>query len=125
MKKIEYSQDTIAKVCDMYDRGCTYKEIFDATGLNNPAITKIAKEAGCKARIVRGESPRVCNNRGEAIKPTFRFCPHCGKDVRSDKDILIEQINDIFGMLHCLPEGSRDATRDTLNNAIAYIRRAR
>ena len=49
-------------------------------------------------------------------------CPFCGKDVRSKEDILIEKLNDVLGAITLLPAGERDKSRDTINEAIAYIR---
>lgn len=120
--KTFYTQEQINRVCELYESGTRVSEIASIVGVEQSSVTKIAKRCGLSLRLPRNVQKVVkCSYCGEKLTKGFRFCPYCGKDVRSQEDILIESLKDLIGVISLLPENCRDTARDTINSAIAFI----
>lgn len=121
--KTVYTQEQVDKVCELYESGTKVSEIASIVGVEQSSVTKIAKRCGLSLRLPRKVQKLVkCSYCGEKLTKGFRFCPYCGKDVRTQEDILIEKLKDLLGVISLLPENCRDTARDTINSAISYIK---
>lgn len=103
--------------------------IFEAYNDRSKSVAKIAKEYGIsRTSLVRcvfemGAKPRrekACKKNKEKIGKTCPkchktidvkgalYCCFCGADIRSEKELLIERINNAMRKTMLLPEGARD-----------------
>lgn len=122
MKTI-YTQEQVDKVCELYESGTKVSEIASIAGVEQSSVTKIAKRCGLSLRLPRNVQKLVkCAYCGEKLTKGFRFCPYCGKDVRTRQDVLIEKLKDLLDVISLLPANCKDAARDTINSVISYIR---
>ena len=124
MSTKNYTTEERNNVLEMYKQGIPVIEIHKQVGLATSTITAWVRSSGMNLRHPKKavDIKKTRCSCGELIEPKFRFCPFCGKDVRSKEDILIEKLSDTLGAITLLPVGERDKTRDTINEAIAYIR---
>ena len=122
--KPNYTAEQKKYVLELYEQGVPVIDIHKSVGIATSTITAWVKSSGVALRHPKksNDTKRTRCSCGELIEPKFRFCPFCGKDVRSKEDILIEKLNDVLGAITLLPTGERDKSRDTINEAVADIR---
>lgn len=125
MNKRYLTKEERERCCELYMQGVPVQEIADEFGIAKTTVSNIALTSGLTLRHPKSSSPRKCHNCGEPVKKGFRFCPYCGKDIRSEKEILTEDLKSILGSITLLPDGERDRARNTINKAISYIGGAR
>lgn len=113
------TQEQKKAICEDYkDRSKTVNEIANKYGVSRGDVAHIAVEMGAEPRSTKkygakhkkqGERVRICPKCHKAIDVKgARFCCFCGSDIRSDKECLIERIeNAIPNILH-LPVNMRD-----------------
>lgn len=65
-----------------------------------------------------------CPKCGATGHPTgARFCFKCGADIRTEGDILIEQMTDMYDVINMLPAVQADKLIALINTTTDYIRR--
>lgn len=121
--KQKYTEEQVKQVCELYELGTKVSEISEIVGVETSSVTKIAKRNGLELRLSRTKKSKIkkCHNCGENLLEGFRFCPFCGKDVRTDKEICVENLKSLYGAITLLPEGQRNYARDVINSVIAFI----
>lgn len=115
------SKETKDKVAALYKQGATYDDIVKQTGVARGSIANIVHQYNLPAR--NGSKHKICIC-GETIKSGFRFCPYCGRDVRSEKELMIEKLQGLFDLVSLLPQTSCDEAVNTINSAIGYIQKS-
>ena len=125
------------KICEMYKSGATLKEIQEATGCHASMVEKVVKGAGLEQRRPRRkrekpEEPtkktnveKICPKCRKPVEAHgARFCPWCGSGVRSERQIVAEELERVLGVV-CdmnVPADSKDRACNTLRNAIRLLK---
>ena len=104
-EKIGVSRQTVVNVCHHY-------------GIDLPKRSKKSPEKKTKHQATK-KCP-VCKARNN---PSIaKFCCMCGADIRSEADILIENLNKSMDICcSLLPVNSTELVRDAILGAIKYI----
>lgn len=118
-----YTKKQKEKTIELYAAGVPVAEIAGQTGVSKSSVSRIAVSAGLKLRTPKKKKGQTkkCAFCGATVDSNFRFCPYCGRDVRSEDEIIIEQLHSLYDLLSLLPEGSRDEAQNVINKAVAYI----
>jgi len=89
-------------------------------------ITNIMKRNGIATRRPRKKTAKlVCNHcRREIDLKDISFCPYCGKDIRTEGQLLIEDLKNSLGIIATsqMPSNSKDKIRDSILEAIKWIK---
>jgi tRNA(Ile2) C34 agmatinyltransferase TiaS len=105
-------KETKQGIYDAYVRGDKVVDISAKYGISTSYVKKIAVSMGATPRQkshARETGNKVCPKCRKRIGVNgARFCPFCGTDIRSAKDILIERIDKARECLSMLPEAARD-----------------
>lgn len=120
-----YSEEQKNKAIELYKQGVPVKDIAEQTGMENTAISKYAHAAGCEPRRQSSKRKKYkhCPNCRRTIElGGAKYCPYCATDLRSEKELLTEKTQRLFGMLQPLPSGDKDEARDIINEVIKYIK---
>lgn len=118
--------ETKEKVAEMYrNKSNKVADIARALNISRGQVAAIAREMGCEPRLVRGKGkykicPR-CKRKAE-IKGAL-YCPYCGEDLRTEKELLINKAQILFSMLQPLPSSDKDTARDIINELISYLKK--
>lgn len=111
------------------DKSVKTHDIVAKYHLSGNALTKIITEGGGKLRRPRAalaykHKIHKCPKCGEKIDVVgARFCYNCGCDIRTERDLIIESLKKLRELTETLPCNDRDNFRDTINRAIAFIRK--
>lgn len=121
------SDERKQKICEMYTSGASYKEIKEATGCHSSTVQKVVKESGIMPRRTYTKKPnaeRICRKCRKHISVDgARFCPFCGSDIRSAKQITAEGLRKVLVVI-CdmpMPTSLRDEYANTVRNAIKQL----
>lgn len=132
----EMSKETADGIARMYREGASYEEIRKEFRCSVASITKVANRYALPPRR-RGWSVGVAaeptkKTNVEKICPKCRkpvevhgarFCPWCGSDVRSERQIVAEELKQVLGVI-CdmnVPADSKDRACNTLRNAVRLL----
>lgn len=128
----KYTDEQVQIIVHMYSEGKKLSEISDALGgVDKGTISKIAKRNGCKPRILH-TNPRKKNERTKkcplckTVLPVLaNFCLHCGHDVRSEEQGLINLIENMRGQIYKIPidEKTRKDMDATTRMLLDYLNR--
>lgn len=106
---------------DYNDPKNTVKSISEKYGIARAAVAKIAVELGASPRREklygkrRGVKSKICPKCKRVVDVKgARFCYHCGADVRSEKEILVERNEQLLKIVTYLPANTRDEFRDVI-----------
>jgi rRNA maturation endonuclease Nob1 len=102
------------------------KDIEKKYGVNSSKIADLVEQSGGQLRTCR--RPQLtkvkCPNCHRTIEGKgFKFCPYCGKDIRSEKDLTLEKIAKLFSCCGYLPQNMRDDAQSLIKEIEAYIRK--
>ena len=105
----------------------TCNEIAAKHGVSRQSVSNIAVRAGISLRGSKRSKTehkeRVCAKCKKKIDVEgARFCPYCGSDVRTDNEILAEQLIHLAHLAPLLPESKRDDLVQTVNKAANKIK---
>ena len=119
-----------AIVSDYKNPEIKVQDIYKKYSLNGTTLGKILRENNVSNRC-----PNKTGSRAKTIKKRCskchrtielkgaRFCPYCGADIRSEKDLTIEKANKLFSMCCFLPESQRDEAQNTIRQICDYLSR--
>ena len=105
------------EILELYnDPSVRIKDIAETYGVDPSGVCKIAKNLGAsqrrpqnKRRAAKQLKGKQCPNCKKSIELTgAMFCPYCGTDIRSPKEMLVQRIESAMRVIKYLPEGSRD-----------------
>jgi len=80
----------------MLEEGRGYREIMEACHVTTKTITKV------KAEMQGGA--KICPSCKHESTANARFCWYCGKDIRDERDLLIDKVIALRGLIVHLPE---------------------
>lgn len=125
------------EIARMYEAGSAYTEIQETIGCSPNAIIKVVEDFKLKPRRPgrkreKPEEPtkktnveKICPKCRKPIEVHgARFCPWCGADVRSERQIVAEGLERVLGVA-CdmnVPADSKDRACNTLRNAIRLLK---
>ena len=125
-------EQKIAIYEDYKDRSKTVREIAAKHGIAHIHVTRIAVEMGAEPRLAKSygvkrktHSPteRVCPKCRKAIDVKgARYCPFCGTDIRSKKELLIERIENAMPLIMNLPTNMRDDAQKLFSDVIKELK---
>jgi len=122
------TNETKKEIAALYaDKTNKVHDIADAYHITTAQVAKIAIEMGLPPRrpkAMKENKSRKCPKCHSVIDlKGVKFCPFCGTDMRTERDILIEKLSIAQGVIiRGLPAGDRDDVRDTLNAVVKYLR---
>ena len=126
--KKKVSSGDITRVAELYAAGRTYDEIAQADGVNRGNIPNILRYAGIEfnRRTTKKTNADVrCPKCRKAVDVDgARFCPFCGADIRSERQIVAEELEKVLGVV-CdmnVPAEEKDRACNTLRNAIRLLK---
>lgn len=123
------NQEIRNKIYEQYVKGVPVKEIAAMYDVEYSTVSKTAISLGATPRQIRktyagapvkasGESThkyKVCGNCKKRIElKGAMFCPYCGNDIRSPRDLLIARIASAMTVTKYLPEDMRDTMQKLL-----------
>lgn len=121
------TQETKKEIAELYaDKNNKVVEIAEKFKISNTQVKAIAVEMGVdprqKTHVFKNATVKKCPKCNSRIEiKGAKYCPFCAADIRSEKDILIEQINKLNSTLLLLPAGERDNARDIIMRIRAYL----
>ena len=130
------SKETYDGIIRMYQSGASYDEIRGAFECSDSTIARIAQKHGLthwgnRAFNTAAEPTKktnvekICPKRRKPVEVHgARFCPWCGSDVRSERQIVAEELERVLGVV-CdmnVPADSKDRACNTLRNAIRLLK---
>lgn len=109
-------ETTKAIIFSLKEEGRSINEIAEAVDRTPGTIH------GFLHRAKHGEI-RVCESCGKTIKDVEAvFCPYCGKKILTEKDRVMEQLNDIGKCIGEFPNSFRDRIMANVNEVRKYIK---
>lgn len=125
------------EIAQMYKEGYAYTEIQETIGCSSNAIIKVVEDFKLRPRRPgrKREKPEESTKKTnvEKICPKCckpievhgaKFCPWCGADVRSERQIVAMELERVLGVV-CdmnVPSDSKDRACNTLRNAIRLLK---
>jgi hypothetical protein len=122
MRKPELSMETKQAILEDYNNpNIKAHDVHNKYGISQQVMQRIVLELGGELRRPKSacsskSGNKVCPNCHKKIEiKGARYCPFCATDIRSEKDILREKIDNMLALYTFLPEGTRDNFISTLN----------
>jgi DNA-directed RNA polymerase subunit RPC12/RpoP len=113
-----WDKTTKAIVISLIKEGRSADEIAEAVGSTPGTI----RSFWWRERQKQGEI-RECASCGKTIKDTEAvFCPYCGKKILTEKDRVMEHLNDIGKCIGEFPNSFRDRIMANVNEIRKYIK---
>lgn len=127
--KSKYSEEFKQAVIDRYVAGEEASELGKEFGIHNQTIFNWIADAGVELHSNRKSNKkskqRVCHKCGNTEhNGKAMYCCMCGARLKSDADLLIDEIEYIADMTQFFPASTRDKVIATVNKTIAYIKKA-
>lgn len=121
------SDEVVAEIIKAYvDEKRSVDSIANEFKCAASTITKIMKRNGIATRRPGKKTTKlVCNHcRREIDLKDISFCPYCGKDIRTEEQLLIEDLQNSLGIIATsqVPSNSKDKIRNSLLEAIKWIK---
>ena len=127
MRNVTLTPQQRKEILELYNDGSVgVKEIGESYSINPSTVCRIAKEEGATGRTKTGvtrerksrrTTPTVktcgaCKKKVELVGA--KFCPYCGTDIRSPKEMLIQRVIAFAPKVRYLPENCRDELQNLL-----------
>lgn len=127
MPERKYTDEQKNKIIEMYMQGIPTADISNKMGIPRPSISAIVRKEGVPLRRPKGNKRILkCHNCKQVISISgAKFCPFCGTDIRSEKDLTVEALQNLLYVILALPQGDRDTARDTITKAINLLTKER
>lgn len=135
MKARNLTKEIKAKICAEYqDRSVKANDIRERYGVTSRQFKAIIEEAGIPPRspnlwgIKKAPNGQTTKNvcpkcKRELANKEARFCWYCGSDVRSEKQILVERLEELTKLYDFIPAVDRDKYISTLRDTIEELKK--
>lgn len=111
-----YSQEEKDEILRLHKDGKNAAEIAEAIGRKSAGIYRILRKE-------KNSEIRDCEFCGKTIKDADAvFCPYCGKKILTEKDRVMEHLNDIGKCIGEFPNSFRDRIMANVNEVRKYIK---
>ena len=120
MRRID--EQTKEKVIYMYQDGCSYDEIIEATGCAAGSVANIAAGLPTRKTVNKKKHCDFCG--AEISLKGAKFCPYCGKSVLTKKEKLIADVRSLYQYQSLMNERSRDEYKERVDNIIEQLKKA-
>lgn len=128
MRNVTLTSQQRKEILELYnDSSVGVKAIAEAYSIDPSTVCRIAKQEGASLRNSKiGESRerkpkrttptvKTCGTCKKKVElPGAKFCPYCGTDIRSPKEMLIQHIVAFASKVRHLPENCRDGLQNLL-----------
>ena len=125
----KYTDEQRAQVVQMYLEGKSVSEIASEAGIPSGSMSGILRAAGVKQgrytprneRIVQKEVKKchLCHSQNEEY---FNFCWNCGADLRSEEDLLLDEVRALRSFIVHLPGDMASKADCITQNLISYLK---
>lgn len=117
------------QILEAYSAGVKTSDIAKTFGVDSSYVSRIANEGGLRRmKCYRKEENRVtdsneCRSCGKLNPAEARFCMFCGKDVRSERMIVIESVERLRDLLACLPAHMQKEADEVTRQVLTFLRK--
>jgi len=122
MQKLSTEQQNEVK--QLYVEGIPVADIAVAYNIDKSTVCRITKRLGAPPRLVKSSNLQDNSNRTkyktcQACKKVVKldnvsYCPYCGKDIRTPREMLISRVSEAMKVSKYLPESMRDTMQQLL-----------
>lgn len=128
MKRATFlSNEEKQELIDRYKNGENIKDLCAEYDIDLSTGYMWLRKAGVSTKRKMGKrvAKKVCRKCGHAeSNPKACFCSMCGSKMKTEADLLIDDLHYIAELTQFLPQSTRDKTIATVNKTVAYIRAA-
>ena len=121
------SMETKQEIAKAYsESNMTTTKIGEKFGIRHSTVSKIAREMGCKPRVIKGKHKKFkkCGHCGKTVNlANVYYCPYCGHKLMTEREEIISSLKIIMSDVLLLPESSRDKHRRAILTTIQYLER--
>ena len=122
MRNVTLTPQQRKEICELYsDTSVGVREIAKAYQIDPSTVCRVAKQEGSSPRVpqigenrpktmkVPKKDVKKCKTCGKHVEISgAKFCPYCGTDIRSPRELLAQRINAFAPKIKYLPENCRD-----------------
>ena len=112
-------------ICEEYkDRKNRVVDIAQKYKIDQTSVTRYAIAMGAEPRLKKKlkTTARICPKCRKTIDiKGAKFCCYCGSDIRSNKEILIERVENAMTMISFLPVNMRDEAQHLFADVIKEL----
>lgn len=125
---LETTREEISYIVEAYKSGMKVKEIAEDIGKAQQTIRNVLDKEGVLAIARQKVVDKVSNVKCPHCRATghfkgAKFCYRCGADIRTESDILREQLGKLVADFQYLPDSVRDNAYTVVQNTIDYLRK--
>lgn len=125
-KKLNLSDEIKQGIIDDYKNGMKTKDIIEKYNTCAGTLNKIVRASGVPMRVNRStpaKKAKHCSNcRKKVDVKGAAFCPYCGSDIRSDKELLVERVDKLIDYNPFIPAHVRDEYIEVLNKTVNILK---
>lgn len=127
MKKSTITDEMREQILARYSAGERTSDIARAYGIDQSHVSHIANAHGLRRAKPYGKASdkahyHKCRSCGKQNPAEARFCMFCGKDVRSEKLIVIESVEHLRDLLACLPVHMQKEADEITRRVLTFLR---
>lgn len=125
------TEQTKKEICELYaDKNVKACDIVKTYKISGSDLIRIITERGLQPRRPSriGKRTKDGNKKCPKCKKRVdlkgaRFCPYCGADIRSEREIVIERLESLFGLFALLPANVCDKAQQTILQTIGFLKK--
>lgn len=100
----KYSEEIINSIIKDNRMGFGRNELSKKYGIPIGTVSTIITKANKKAKVEAEAKIRRCPHCGTALEnPAMKFCWNCGQDVRSEEQLLLNDVKALLNILSAFP----------------------
>lgn len=100
----KYTDEIINSIAADFAIGFTIKELSEKYSIPKGSIASIVTKVNKKAKAEAEAKIRRCPHCGTALEnPAMKFCWNCGQDVRSEEQLLLNDVKALLNILSAFP----------------------
>lgn len=105
----KYTDEIINSIAADFAIGFTIKELSEKYSIPKGSIASIVTKVNKKAKAEAEAKIRRCPHCGTALEnPAMKFCWNCGQDVRSEEQLLLNDVKALLNILSTFPSSQAE-----------------